>query len=103
MEVTLERESSAPGTVGEGFDAVLERLRGVVDRLETGSLTLEDSLKVFEEGVRLSRRGAQILETAEKRVELLLQSEDGTPTTAPLGGDGPEEPGEHAGNTTGRR
>ena len=98
----MEHESSGPGTAGEGFDAVLERLRGVVDRLETGSLTLEDSLKVFEEGVRLSRRGAQILETAEKRVEVLLQSEDGNPTTAPLGGDGPEEPGEHSG-TTGRR
>ncbi len=98
----MERESSGGGAAAEGFDAVLERLRGVVERLETGSLTLEESLKVFEEGVRLSRRGAQILETAEKRVEVLLQSEDGTPTTAPLGGDGPEEPGEHSG-TAGRR
>ncbi|MBI5479281.1 MAG: exodeoxyribonuclease VII small subunit [Deltaproteobacteria bacterium] len=96
----MERESSGAGTAAEGFDAVLERLRGVVDRLETGSLTLEESLKVFEEGVRLSRRGAQILETAEKRVEVLLQSEDGSPTTAPFGDDA-EKPGDDPG-TTGR-
>jgi exodeoxyribonuclease VII small subunit len=97
----VERESSGGGTSAEGFDTVLERLRGVVDRLETGSLTLEDSLKVFEEGVRLSRRGAQILETAEKRVEVLLQNEDGSPTTAPFGDDA-EKPGEHPG-TPGRQ
>jgi exodeoxyribonuclease VII small subunit len=97
----VERESSGGGTSAEGFDAVLERLRGVVDRLETGSLTLEESLKVFEEGVRLSRRGAQILESAEKRVEVLLQNEDGSPTTAPFGDDA-EKPGDHPA-TTGRR
>ncbi len=57
----------------ESFDQVLERLREVVERLEGGNLSLEDSLRVFEEGVRLSRRGAQILDAAEKRVEILLQ------------------------------
>jgi exodeoxyribonuclease VII small subunit len=98
----VERESSGAGTAGEGFDAVLERLRGVVDRLETGSLPLEESLKVFEEGVRLSRHGAQILESAEKRVEVLLQGEDGSPTTAPFGEDGPEKPGDHPGTASRR-
>ena len=98
----MERESSGGGTAEEGFDAVLERLRGVVDRLETGSLTLEESLKVFEDGVRLSRRGAQILETAEKRVEVLLQNEDGSPTTAPFGDDA-EKPGDDPGTTRRRR
>ena len=99
----MEREASGGGTSAEGFDAVLERLRGVVDRLETGSLTLEESLKVFEEGVRLSRRGAQILETAEKRVEVLLQNEDGSPTTAPFVEDGPEKPGDNPGTASRRR
>ena len=98
----MERESSGAGTAEEGFDAVLEHLRGVVDRLETGSLTLEESLKVFEEGVRLSRRGAQILETAEKRVEVLLQNEDGSPTTAPFGDDA-EKPGDDPGTARRRR
>jgi exodeoxyribonuclease VII small subunit len=99
----MERESSGGGTVAEGFDAVLERLRGVVERLETGSLSLEESLKVFEEGVRLSRRGTQILESAEKRVEILLQGEDGTPTTAAFADDGPEKPGDQPGPASRRR
>jgi len=99
----MERESPGGSTAVEGFDAVLERLRGVVERLETGSLTLEESLKVFEEGVRLSRRGTQILESAEKRVEILLQSEEGTPTTAPFADDGPEKTGDHPGPASRRR
>jgi exodeoxyribonuclease VII small subunit len=93
----VERNHLVPEAAPEGFDAVLERLRVVVERLETGSLSLEESLRVFEEGVRLSRRGAQILDSAEKRVEILLQGEDGIPTTQPFGGDGPEPPGENPG------
>jgi exodeoxyribonuclease VII small subunit len=60
-----------------GFDQVVERLRAVVEKLETGSLGLEQSLSAFEEGVRLSRRGSEILDGAERRVELLLRGEDG--------------------------
>jgi exodeoxyribonuclease VII small subunit len=71
----------------EGFDAVLERLRQVVERLEAGSLTLEESLRVFEDGVRLSRRGAQILDSAEKRVDILLAGDDAT-RTEPFGDAG---------------
>lgn len=65
----------------EGFDQVLARLRGVVERLEGGNLSLEQSLAAFEEGVRLSRQGAQMLDAAESRVDVLLR--DGT--TAPFG------------------
>jgi exodeoxyribonuclease VII small subunit len=59
----------------EGFDQVLLHLRGVVERLEGGNLSLEQSLTAFEEGVRLSRRGAQILDAAETRIEILLRDE----------------------------
>ena len=62
---------------GEGFDVVIERLRSVVEKLEGGSLSLEHSLAAFEEGVRLSRRGAQILDQAERRVEMLTRGEAG--------------------------
>ena len=72
---------------GEGFDQVVERLREVVERLEAGNLSLEDSLRVFEEGVRLSRRGAELLDTAEKRVEILLANDQGT-RTVPFDPDG---------------
>lgn len=60
-----------------GFDQVLERLRQVVSRLEQGSLSLEQALLAFEDGVRLSRRGGEILDQAEHRVELLLRGEEG--------------------------
>ena len=60
-----------------GFDQVLDRLRQVVSRLEQGSLSLEQALLAFEDGVRLSRRGGEILDQAEQRVELLLRGEDG--------------------------
>jgi exodeoxyribonuclease VII small subunit len=73
----------------EGFDQVLQHLRSVVERLEGGNLTLEQSLAAFEEGVRLSRRGAEILDAAESRVEVLLRDEtqEGGARTAPFGGD----------------
>ena len=56
----------------EGFDAVLTRLRKVVERLESGNLSLEESLAVYEQGVALAQRGHQLLDGAERRVELLV-------------------------------
>jgi exodeoxyribonuclease VII small subunit len=70
--------SARGGEPGEpGFDAVLGRLREVVERLESGNLSLEDSLAVYEEGVRLARRGHELLDGAEKRVELLVSAAGG--------------------------
>jgi exodeoxyribonuclease VII small subunit len=67
-----------------GFDQVLAGLRGVVEKLEAGNLTLEQALAAFEEGVRLSRRGAQILDAAEHRIEVLLKEPDGSVKPAPF-------------------
>lgn len=73
------------GTVtAERFDEILLRLRGVVDKLETGNLPLEDSLRFFEEGIELCRRGASILDSAERKVEVLLSGSGETPRTAPF-------------------
>ena len=63
-----------------GFDQILARLRDVVVRLESGELSLEQSLVVYEQGVQLARRGQQLLETAEKRVELLVSASGGVET-----------------------
>ena len=60
-----------------GFDALLVRLREVVQKLESGELSLEQSLAVYEEGVQLARRGQQLLATAEKRVEILVSTSAG--------------------------
>ena len=76
----------------EGFDETLGSLKQVVDQLEGGQLSLEKSLAAFEDGVRLARRGASILDAAERRVEILLKAEPGAaPVIAPFadGGQGP--------------
>jgi exodeoxyribonuclease VII small subunit len=67
-----------------GFDEILERLRVVVERLEGGKLTLEESLTAYEEGVSLARRGHALLDRAEKRVEVLVRAGAGGVETAPF-------------------
>lgn len=71
-----------------GFDQILTRLRDVVVRLESGELSLEQSLVVYEEGVQLARRGQQLLATAEKRVEILISASGGV-EVAPFDEPGP--------------
>lgn len=56
------------------FESALEQLQQTVKRLESGELSLEDSLKHFEEGVRLTRSCQERLGAAEKRVELLMKA-----------------------------
>jgi exodeoxyribonuclease VII small subunit len=69
------------------FEDVLARLGSVVEKLETGDLPLEDSLSLFEEGVRLSRIGTARLDEAERRVERLLRGDSievaGSPAEPP--------------------
>jgi exodeoxyribonuclease VII small subunit len=69
-----------------GFDQVLAQLRSVVERLEAGSLSLEQSLSAFEEGVKLARQGVQILDAAEQRVEILMRDQAGEPRAVPFEG-----------------
>ena len=82
------------GDDGPTFEEALERLETIVEELEGGSLSLEQSLARYEEGIRLSRRLTQTLDKAEKRIERLVE-EDGRPTTRTLEQDaGETEPGE---------
>jgi exodeoxyribonuclease VII small subunit len=73
-----------------GFDEVLDRLRVVVERLEGGKLTLEESLAAYEEGVALARRGHTLLDRAEKRVEVLVRAGSAGIEVAPF--EVPAEP-----------
>jgi exodeoxyribonuclease VII small subunit len=61
----------------ERFEDALNKLEKIVSQLEEGDISLEESLKLFEEGIRLSRICNQKLEEAEKKVEILLKGEDG--------------------------
>jgi exodeoxyribonuclease VII small subunit len=59
------------------FEEALKGLEAIVSKLETGSLRLEEALEVFEEGVRLARICSKRLEEGEKRISILLRSENG--------------------------
>lgn len=80
MERAGERRREGPDATEPGFDAILVRLREVVGKLESGELSLEQSLAVYEEGVQLARRGQQLLASAEKRVEILVSTASGVET-----------------------
>jgi exodeoxyribonuclease VII small subunit len=59
------------------FEKSLARLEEVVKRLESADLSLDEAMKLFEEGVKLSRDCQKQLEEAEGRVEILLKKADG--------------------------
>jgi len=71
----------------EKFEDALEKLEQIVRRMEAGEMTLDESLKAFEEGIRLVRFMNARLDDAERRVELLLREGD-LLTTKPIGGEG---------------
>lgn len=64
-----------------GFETALEELESLVERMEGGELSLEDSLKEFERGVKLTRICQEALKVAEQRVKLL--GEDGVESDFP--------------------
>lgn len=66
------------------FEAGLERLEQIVKQLEQGDLALEESLELFEEGMKLSGLCRQQLEEAECKVELLVKKGDGKMTAEPF-------------------
>lgn len=68
-------DGASPTAAGESFEDVMSRLTKVVAELEAGDLPLERALVLFEEGVRLSRQGAERLDRAEARIEELLGRE----------------------------
>lgn len=69
------------------FETSLSALEKIVRKLEEGDLTLEESLKLFEDGVRLSRECQERLSQAERRIEILLKDEDGNPVLQAVGKD----------------
>ena len=62
------------------FEEALEKLSALVEQMESGDLSLEESLKIFEEGIKLSKDCQNALSDAEKKVQALLLEEDQTNT-----------------------
>ncbi len=59
------------------FEDALARLETIVNELEKGDLPLNDSLKIFEEGIKLSKTCLKILDDSERKVEILVQETGG--------------------------
>ena len=80
-----EPRSGAAPAAGDapGFEASLERLEALVEKLERGDLELEGALACFEEGVSLARRCAAQLDEAERRIDVLVR-DGGEWATRPL-------------------
>ena len=73
---------AAVSSVSDKYEDIVARLAKVVERLEGGGLSLEESIAAFEEGIKLARAGAAKLEEAERKVEVLLEGD----RTAPFSG-----------------
>jgi exodeoxyribonuclease VII small subunit len=76
------------------FESSLGELEKIVRKLEDGDLSLEESLKLFEDGVRLSRECQERLNSAERRIEILLKDEKGNPFLQEINPEKPDEPRE---------
>lgn len=59
----------------ENFETKMEELEKIVTELENGDLNLDESVKKFEKGMKISKECSKILENAEKRITILLNDE----------------------------
>lgn len=85
MSTPAANDKNEPHAKPLSFEDAVKRLSEIVQKLERGDLPLEDSLRLFEEGVKLSRASQEQLDSAQKRVEELLGFDrDGSPRTAPF-------------------
>lgn len=69
----MEEEKTPKNQEKQGFEKDLQSLQSTVKRLESGELSLDESLKAFEKGVQLVRRCQEELQNAERRIEQLVQ------------------------------
>jgi exodeoxyribonuclease VII small subunit len=75
MEASYDAEEVT--VAGVKFEQAMARLEAIVTELEKGDLPLDESLKIFEEGIRLSKNCLKVLEEAERKIEVLVQDKNG--------------------------
>lgn len=79
---------------GNEFESAFQKLEGIVAKLENEEISLDESLKLFEEGVTLSRFCHTKLEEIEKKIETIVADSKGNPKTAPFDAEGDDEDGD---------
>jgi exodeoxyribonuclease VII small subunit len=62
------------------FETALKELEGIVEKLEKGSVSLEESIAIYERGEALKKHCETLLKSAEQRIEKITLGADGTPT-----------------------
>ncbi len=93
----MKRKDSGPVQLGgesQPFEEMMKRLETLVTELEKGQLSLEDSIRTFEEGIGLVKKCSAVLGEAEKRIQKLTKEGAGASETQPL--DEEEEDGGEA-------
>jgi exodeoxyribonuclease VII small subunit len=94
----MKRKEAPPLTGAEGragddaasptFETMMQRLQDLVDTLERGNMSLDESIRSFEEGVGLVKRCTEILDQAERRIQKLTRDAEGKPAVVPVEEDG---------------
>ena len=79
--------SSAASDAGLTFEESLQRLEQIVSRLEAADISLDESLRLFQEGTRLSHICSGLLESIEGRITQLVESQDGKLLEVPFSGE----------------
>ena len=83
----MPKREQVKANAPSSFEAQLATLERIVRELERGDLPLEQSLDLFEQGVRLSRECQERLNEAERRIEVLLRGGDGSTIAVPFEAD----------------
>lgn len=73
----MSKKSASPN-----FDTAMEELEEIVNQLEAGDLSLDESLAAYERGINLARQCEKALDTVERKVQKLLEDSDGIATVA---------------------
>jgi exodeoxyribonuclease VII small subunit len=85
-----QQELTSPDTA-LSFEVALQRLEQTVARLESSDLPLDESLRLFQEGTRLSRICTELLESIENRITQLVEAPDGSLREIPFTSEGPAQ------------
>lgn len=73
--------------MAKGFEENIKELENIVELLEKGDSTLDESLKLFENGIKLSKSLQKMLDNAEKKVSILMQNDSGEMEKQDFSGD----------------
>jgi exodeoxyribonuclease VII small subunit len=84
QEPAAQGEAALPLDASTSFEAALARLDKIVEKLESGDLDLDQAVAAYEEGIKLARHCAGMLEATEKRVMQVLEGPEGQLSLVPL-------------------